>query len=151
MTAPSAPRPPVTVRMFRQRFSSTPFGARLARHLVAVQLDVWGIPHGSALSDTAAVIVGELAANAVTHGRVPGRDFEVCLVHTPDVPLRIEVSDSRGECRPPGVDRLVPPAPLGEAGRGLVLVAALADRWGVRDRPAGPGKTVWAEVGPDAG
>ncbi|GAA2423739.1 hypothetical protein GCM10010421_07600 [Streptomyces glaucus] len=30
-------------------------------------------------------------------------------------------------------------------GRGLLLVKALADRWGCAPRPDGPGKTVWAE------
>ncbi len=33
-----------------------------------------------------------------------------------------------------------------ESGRGLLLVAALADDWGVTDRPGGLGKTVWASV-----
>jgi hypothetical protein len=31
-------------------------------------------------------------------------------------------------------------------GRGLLLVEALAHRWGVRDRAGGIGKTVWAEL-----
>ncbi|MFJ2568712.1 ATP-binding protein, partial [Streptomyces sp. NPDC087568] len=56
MTAPSAPQRPVTVSTFSQRFSSTPFGARLARHLALVQLHAWGIPHGTGLSDAAATI-----------------------------------------------------------------------------------------------
>ncbi|MET8437463.1 ATP-binding protein [Streptomyces sp900116325] len=30
-------------------------------------------------------------------------------------------------------------------GRGLLLVEALADRWGCTPRESGPGKTVWAE------
>ncbi|MGW5126978.1 ATP-binding protein [Streptomyces sp. NPDC004069] len=151
MTAPSAPQPSVTVRMFSQRFSSTPLGARLARHLALTQLHTWGIPHGTSLSDTAATIVGELAANAVTHGRVPGRDFELRLAHAPDVLLRIEVSDTRGERLPPGPADLPPSLPLlDETGRGLLLVDALADRWEVLDRVspalALPGKTVRAEL-----
>ncbi|MFJ1652383.1 ATP-binding protein [Streptomyces sp. NPDC088337] len=150
MTAPSAPQRPVTVSTFSQRFSSTPFGARLARHLALVQLHAWGIPHGTGLSDAAATIVGELAANAVTHGRVPGRDFELRLTHTPDVLLSIEVSDTRGERRPPAREEATAPAPLDETGRGLFLVDALADRWEVLDRVsrgvALPGKTVRAEL-----
>ncbi len=136
--------------MFTQRFSSTPLGARLARHLVLAQLHIWGVPHGSSLSDTAAAIVAELAANAVTHGRVPGRDFELRLAHTPDRLLLIEVSDTRAECRPPRSEDLGCPAPLDESGRGLVLVDALADRWEVVDRVAGGvallGKTIRAEL-----
>ena len=34
---------------------------------------------------------------------------------------------------------------LGESGRGLVIVDAVADRWGVTVRPGGRGKTVWFE------
>lgn len=137
--------------MFCRRFSSTPLGARLARHLALAQLHTWGIPHGTPFSDTAATIVGELAANAVTHGRVPGRDFELRLTHTPGVLLRIEVSDTRGERRPPGPAGPAPsPALLGETGRGLFLVDALADRWEVLDRVSPgvtlPGKTVRAEL-----
>ncbi|WP_415949145.1 ATP-binding protein [Streptomyces sp. KLOTTS4A1] len=148
MTAPStsAAHPaPVTVRVFTQRFSSTPRGARLARRLALHQLDTWGLPHGGPASDTAALLVAELAANAVTHGRVPGRDFELA-VKLLGRTLRIEVSDTRSERRPPGPGTSRPvPGPLAESGRGLLLVDALADRWDVLDRlPVG--KTVVAEL-----
>ncbi|MGW2558210.1 ATP-binding protein [Streptomyces sp. NPDC001514] len=127
---------------FTQRFSATRRGARLARHLAVHRLDAWGIPYGSELSDTAGLIVAELAANAVTHGRVPGRDFEVRLLLAATT-LRIEVSDARGERVPttPGT----PLAPDAETGRGLLLVVALATAWGTADRLIG--KTVWAELG----
>jgi anti-sigma regulatory factor (Ser/Thr protein kinase) len=148
MTAPSTPatrQKPVTVRVFTQRFSSTPRGARLARRLALHQLDAWGLPYGSETSDTAALLVAELAANAVTHGRVPGRDFEVALKLVGRT-LRIEVSDTRGELRPPGPGAPHPVfPPLAETGRGMVLVEALADRWGVLDRVP-VGKTVVAEL-----
>lgn len=123
---------------FTQRLSATRRGARLARHLAVHQLDGWGIPYGSDLSDAAALIVAELAANSVTHGRVPGRDFELRLVLADT--LRIEVSDARGEREP----EPRPPAPESEAGRGLLLVEALATTWGTKGRVVG--KTVWAEL-----
>jgi anti-sigma regulatory factor (Ser/Thr protein kinase) len=131
--------------VFTQRFSSTPRGARLARRLALHQLDTWGVPYGSDTSDTAALLVAELAANAVTHGRVPGRDFEVALKLVGQT-LRIEVSDTRGELRPhgPGAPHSVFP-PLAETGRGMLLVEALADRWDVLDRVP-VGKTVVAEL-----
>ncbi|MGW0791212.1 ATP-binding protein [Streptomyces sp. NPDC002911] len=148
MTAPSTPtsgQAPLPVRVFTQRFSSTPRGARLARRLVLHQLDAWGVPHGSEVSDTAALLVAELASNAVTHGRVAGRDFEVTaeiLGRT----LRIAVSDTRGELRPPAPGEPRPPMPpLAETGRGMLLVEALADRWDVLDRVP-VGKTVVAEL-----
>lgn len=46
-------------------------GAHLARRLLLHQLDAWGVPHGSEASDTAALLVAEVAANAAPHGRVP--------------------------------------------------------------------------------
>ncbi|MFI5569909.1 hypothetical protein ACIA6T_21705 [Streptomyces sp. NPDC051740] len=41
------------------RFTSTPRGARLARHLVAVRLDAWGIPYGTNDHDAIVLIVAE--------------------------------------------------------------------------------------------
>lgn len=55
--------------------------------------------------------------------------------------LRLEVSDAGGG-RP--VVRV--PGELETGGRGLLLVEVLAYRWGVDERSAGIGKTVWAEV-----
>ncbi|MEU6846675.1 ATP-binding protein [Streptomyces sp. NPDC046716] len=122
-----------------QRFtvllSPTPRAARLARLLATEQLRSWGHPF---LLDEAAHIVAELAANAVTHARVPGRDFRLGLCVTGDA-LRIEVTDARGDRMPQ-----VGPAEA-ESGRGLILVEALADRWGVDEGPL-PRKTVWAEL-----
>ncbi|MEV2217968.1 ATP-binding protein [Streptomyces sp. NPDC050997] len=123
------------IRNFSQLLSSTPRGARLARLLATEQLRTWGIP-----LDPAEHIVAELAANAVTHGRVPGRDFRLTL-YVIGGTLRIEVTDTRGDRLP-----YVQEADLdGESGRGLLIVDALADRWGVAHGPA-PRKTVWAEA-----
>ncbi|MFE4690610.1 ATP-binding protein [Streptomyces sp. NPDC056749] len=148
MSAPSMSstgQAPALAGVFVQRFSSTPRGARLARRLVLHRLDSWGVPHGSEASDTAALLVAELAANAVTHGRVPGRDFEVAA-ELRGRTLRIEVSDTRGELRPsaPGMPRAPMPL-LAETGRGMLLVEALADRWDVLDRVP-VGKAVVAEL-----
>ncbi|MFI9583127.1 ATP-binding protein [Streptomyces sp. NPDC052236] len=136
--------PALTVRVFTQCFSATARGARLARRLALHQLHTWGIPYGTELSDKAALLVAELASNAVTHGRVPGRDFELRLTLTPGY-LCIEVSDTRAERRPPAPGSVLPPPPLAESGRGLVLVEALADRWSVLERTP-VGKTVRVEL-----
>ncbi|WP_406093328.1 ATP-binding protein [Streptomyces sp. NBC_01013] len=139
-------QPPVTVSPFVQRCSATRLGATLARRLAVWKLDVWGIPYGSPLSDTVALLVAELAANAVLHGRVPGRDFELRLsyAHTTGV-VRVEISDTH-EARP-DPSAVEQPDAVAEGGRGLLIVEAVACRWGVSDR-GGPGKTVWAETGP---
>ncbi|MGW0365302.1 ATP-binding protein [Streptomyces sp. NPDC002990] len=138
MTAPSRPGP-VLVRMFTQRFSCTPRGARLARQLTLVELDDWGIPESTALSADAGLLVAELVANAVTHGRVPGRDFELKLTLLEGV-LRVEVSDARRDRRP----AVRPQEYQAEAGYGLRIVEGIAVGWGVTDRLIG--KTVWAEL-----
>ena len=127
---------------FTQRFTATRRGARLARRLAVQQLDAWGYGYGTQTSETVAHIVAELAANAATHGRVPGRDFELRLLLRESGALRIEVSDTRTERLPSQPD----PGPDAESGRGLFLVAALADAWGVTPHPVG--KTVWAAVHP---
>ncbi|MEV0734894.1 ATP-binding protein [Streptomyces sp. NPDC050549] len=139
-------QPTATVHTFSQRLSPTPRGARLARHLALNQLHDWGIPPGSDASDAVAVIVAELAANAVTHGRVPGRDFELRLSLVTGS-VRIEVTDTRsGGPRPPGPGAVRHPEALADSGRGLVLVEALAVRWEVVDREPPPGKTIRAQV-----
>ncbi|KUO20354.1 ATP-binding protein [Streptomyces dysideae] len=123
------------IHNFSVQLSPTPRGARLARLLATEQLRSWGLP-----LDPAAHIVAELAANAVTHGRIPGRDF-LLLLHVVGDTLRIEVTDTCGDLLPYPQH----PVPEAESGRGLLLVDAFADRWGVAEGPA-PRKTVWAEI-----
>jgi anti-sigma regulatory factor (Ser/Thr protein kinase) len=97
--------------------------------------------------DTAGLVVAELAANAVLHGRVSGRDFLLGLALTTTAAgetLRIEVTDARAERIPAAIRQDA--GPEQESGRGLLLVEALADRWGVMRDPASCTKTVWAEL-----
>ncbi|MFC7637399.1 ATP-binding protein [Streptomyces thermogriseus] len=131
-------------RTFAAQFASTTRGARLARRAAVRCVEEWGHPPESDASCTVALIVGELAANAVRHGRVPGRDFALSLTldATAGV-IRIEVADAASDRRPP----MTAPSchPDGESGRGLLLVDVLARDWGwTPRRPVG--KTVWAEV-----
>ncbi|MET9774759.1 ATP-binding protein [Streptomyces sp. NPDC006367] len=127
--------PTTPVRDFSVQLSPTPRGARLARLLATEQLRSWGLP-----LDPARLVIAELANNASAHGRVPGRDFRLAL-HVVGDTLRIEVTDTRGERIP----ELRAPAPDAESGRGLLLVEALAHRWGVTEGRF-PRKTVWAEL-----
>ncbi|MEU8709913.1 ATP-binding protein [Streptomyces sp. NPDC048565] len=126
---------------FELRFSSTPRAARLARRLASHRAHEWGHRYGSEVNDTVSLVVGELAANAVTHGLVPGRDALLRLSRARGGRLRVEVGDTRGERLPAASTGL----PVDEeTGRGLILVAALAEEWGVTAREGAPGKTVWA-------
>ncbi|MFE5797248.1 ATP-binding protein [Streptomyces sp. NPDC056503] len=130
-----------SVRVFSQLISSTRRGARLARLLTLTELHFWGAPPG--ITERAEQVVAELAANAVLHGGVPGRDFRLGLeLDAAAGTLRVEVTDARGD-RLPAVARTAE----ADGGRGLPLVAALTDRWGVVPYPPG-GKTVWAVLGP---
>ncbi|MEU9558691.1 ATP-binding protein [Streptomyces fumanus] len=127
-----------------QLFPSTRRGARLARLLTVTELRSRDVSQD--LTERAELVVAELAANAVLHGRVPGRCFLLTLALDPAAGrLRVEVSDARGDLRPlpspagAGVD------PLSTTGRGLSLVAALADHWDCVPYPPG-GKTVRADL-----
>ncbi|WP_327361413.1 ATP-binding protein [Streptomyces sp. NBC_01296] len=136
---PSSPQLDAAPGVFCLLLSSTRRGARLGRVLAVTELRRWDLP--PSITERAEQIVAELTSNAVLHGRVQGRDFRLGLSLSPAPrTLRIEVTDA---CR----DRMpvLPQHSEGESGRGLLLVAALADRWGVVPYPPS-GKTVWAEA-----
>lgn len=110
---------------------------RLAREFTREALTDWAVADRS---DDVLLCVSELATNAVLHGVPPGRGFRLQLALDTAGVVRIEVHDSGpGEVRPPDPDTEA------EDGRGLLLVAALADKWGVGERD--PGKVVWCEFG----
>ena len=87
--------------------------------------------------DEAALMTTELATNAVEHAHTP----YTLTVDVTNRTLRVDVRDA-STC-PPTVGAASPDA-LG--GRGLMLVAALADRWGYNTMTGG--KSVWFEVEP---
>ncbi|MET7937837.1 ATP-binding protein [Streptomyces sp. NPDC005322] len=138
--APQDPRIPdpddPVVQEGRVDYVPTPISVTRARHYAARMVAEWGHP---ALAEDAALIVSELGTNAVRHGQVPGRLFRVQLTLT-KARLRIAVTDPRGERLP----RPRRPSPADKNGRGLLIVRALATRWGVRTRIVG--KEIWAEL-----
>ncbi|MFJ2176701.1 ATP-binding protein [Streptomyces sp. NPDC087851] len=88
--------------------------------------------------DDVRLIVSELVTNAVRYGTEPGDSVLVVLAVT-DACVRVEVRDPvrrRPRFRVASQER--------DRGRGLIIVEALAECWGVADRPFG--KAVWAEV-----
>jgi anti-sigma regulatory factor (Ser/Thr protein kinase) len=94
-----------------------------------------------ALEDAGVLVLSELLTNALQHARVPGRQVATRFVRTEDGTVRIEVHDAspvRPEVR--SYEDL-----YASGGRGLGLVGALSERWGVSER-AGVGKSVWAEL-----
>ncbi|MGY1396638.1 ATP-binding protein [Streptomyces coelicolor] len=132
------------VHTFTQLLSATRRGARLARLLAVTELRSRGVSRE--LTERAELVVAELAANAVLHGRVPGRCFRLTLVIDPSAGrLRVEVSDARGDLRPLAFPADTEVDPLSTSGRGLTLVAALADHWDCVPHPPS-GKTVRADL-----
>ena len=82
--------------------------------------------------DELAVLVTELVTNAVVH---VGGDVRVSLCFD-RATVRVEVEDG-GE----GSPRVLAASPVAEGGRGLRIVDALAEEWGVESD--GTGKVVW--------
>ncbi|MFG2894715.1 SpoIIE family protein phosphatase [Streptomyces sp. NPDC048248] len=112
-----------------------PAAVARTRSWASRQLTTWGLEE---LTFTTELVVSELVTNALRYGRPPIR---VRLIH--DRALMCEVSD--GGSTSPHLRRA---RVFDEGGRGLLLVAQLAERWGTRHGRAG--KTVWAELSESA-
>lgn len=122
------------------RLPRHPASVGLARRRVRDHLKDWGhSPDDPALADVV-LLVSELATNAVRHGPLHEREFEVAVTALADGSCFIEVSDE-GLAAP----RLRPVSEWEETGRGLHLVESVAVAWGVWSRGR-YGKTVWALV-----
>ncbi|MEV5568115.1 ATP-binding protein [Streptomyces sp. NPDC052196] len=98
-------------------------------------MDGWGL---RARAEDIRLCVSELATNAVVHGTAPGHDGFLVRLDSDDDVVRLEVHDNHR--KQPAVRE---PGATDVSGRGLQLVAALSDGWGVEDR-ASAGKIVWS-------
>ncbi|MGW2180996.1 ATP-binding protein [Streptomyces sp. NPDC001732] len=126
--APEAAPEPV-LREDRLDFAPTADRVSFSRRRTARLVREWGHP---GLAGDAALLVSELATNALLHGVVRGRLLRVRLTLTAAT-LRVAVSDPWGERLP-----VLREATSEECyGRGLLIVASIADRWGVDRRPVG--------------
>jgi anti-sigma regulatory factor (Ser/Thr protein kinase) len=108
--------------------------ARHIRRIVRSFLLEWGMPE---LSDAVELAMTELVANVVRH--VPDRRCGLLLLRQPKG-VRVEVSD--GSSQLPDLKAELDPE--SESGRGLVILDAVTDKWGVT-RKSGGGKIVWFE------
>jgi len=115
-----------------------PQAARLARRNVCDLLDSWHLEDELVRYDVA-LVTSELVTNAIRHGgdkvtmhvAIDHDTVTVAVEDRADVmPLTLHVAD-----------------PLAESGRGLAIVAAVADDWGVEPLKSG-GKKVWARIAP---
>lgn len=142
MTPRPLPRPHspgITVDPPGERFvlPPRPESATAARLLVTHWLGQWGIPE--TVRETARLLISELVANAVLH---TDSQRVICRVEASGRGLRIEVADQG-----PGLTEAPRLADEDEeSGRGLLLLDALADAWGIITPDQGAGCTVWAEI-----
>ncbi|MDX3386801.1 ATP-binding protein [Streptomyces niveiscabiei] len=119
------------------RLVASPLAVAVSRLVVRHTLKVWDLDDHT---DTAGLAMSELVTNAVKatndpHGVI---GVQLCAVASS---LYVEVWDDRADALP--VRKR--PESDAEGGRGLLLVDAVAETWGVERPPAG-GKVVWAEL-----
>ncbi|MEU0600352.1 SpoIIE family protein phosphatase [Streptomyces sp. NPDC006393] len=101
------------------------------RQNATAQLTTWGLTDAAFITE---LIVSELVTNAIRYGKPP---VQFRMIHHNST-LICEVSDTSSTTPHMRRARF-----YDEGGRGLLLVAQLADRWGTRHTPTG--KTIWAE------
>jgi len=117
------------------RLDADPRAAQQARAFVA---DVLGGP--SELVEIAQLLVSELVTNAVVHA-ASALDVEV-MADEDGATIRVRDADTGPLVMPRHLH-----SELDEGGRGLMLIAQLADAWGTEHR--GGRKTVWFRLGAD--
>jgi anti-sigma regulatory factor (Ser/Thr protein kinase) len=115
-----------------------PSAAGGARMFVVQVCAAWAVPHD--IGTAAELVASELVSNAIQHAHTPSR---LTLTYTGAV-LRVAVRDY---CPCPAPTRPRPVAIGALRGRGLHLVAALANDWGLDRHP--DGKTVWVNLAID--
>lgn len=116
------PHAPSSVAVARKRLSSELAGSGVYASVV----------------DDASVIISELISNALRHARpLPSGQVKVCWLRRGDL-LELEVSDGGAMTEP----RRGPGTLSSLGGRGLGIVEALAEGWGVRREDGAT--TVWA-------
>jgi PAS domain-containing protein/anti-sigma regulatory factor (Ser/Thr protein kinase) len=125
-------RLPSQLRAVRRTLPLDPVSASSARRFVTDVLEQWG--HAE-LSHQVALMTSELVTNSVLHTT---GELEVAVFRDVDR-LRVEVVDRSD--RMPAVQAPDTDAP---GGRGLLIIQALSQAWGVEGR--GDGKAVWFEV-----
>ncbi|MFD4696664.1 ATP-binding protein [Streptomyces niveus] len=123
-----------TSRRFTRSDASVPAARAFTREVI----DAADAAIDRSALDDVLLCVSELATNAVRHG-VPVGGALLVKVGADEHRVRVECHDANRR-RP----RLRHPADDDQTGRGLLLVEAIASRWGTDERPFG--KYVWFEL-----
>ncbi|WP_217545478.1 ATP-binding protein [Streptomyces sp. GbtcB6] len=122
-------------RLWDLSFSAEPAEMAALRRLLRAHLGLWGLAE---LTESAQLCLSELVSNVITHVG-PGTPTTLA-VSISGTRLRIEVHDPDTRALP----RLIDSAGDAEAGRGMALVAAMSERWGVQLLP--DRKITWVEL-----
>ncbi|MEU2660340.1 SpoIIE family protein phosphatase [Streptomyces sp. NPDC007325] len=125
-------------RIHQYIHQADPQGLSDARAAVGQALRDWGMTE---LADDAELLTGELLVNVLLHTE-GGAVLTLEVLPEPVRRVRLSVQD-RSSAWP----RRRTPGEAATSGRGLLLLDALASRWGVE--PRGEGKAVWCEIGPE--
>ena len=117
-------------------FVAQPLQVAHARRFIA------GVLTGLSAADDVVLCVSELASNAVLHSssRAPGGHFVIRAWISAAGRIRTEVEDCGGPWVPDTEQDE-------ERGRGLLIVARLATRWGITGSDRG--RVAWLELDPD--
>jgi anti-sigma regulatory factor (Ser/Thr protein kinase) len=118
----------------RTDLPANPSAASCARAIAQAVVRAWGFPD---LVENAQLLVSELFTNALQHA--PGSATIGLLIDTRADGVRLGLAD--GSALRPEVRALTTDRP---SGRGLVLVQALASRWGAEEHE--DGKVVWVDL-----
>jgi anti-sigma regulatory factor (Ser/Thr protein kinase) len=116
-------------------FTAEPEEVAALRRLMRLHLGVWGL---QGVTHAAQLCVSELVSNIITH--VGAGTPATLAVSMNGVHLRIEVHDPDTRALPTLLDANVD----SEGGRGMALVDAIAERWGVELSP--DRKVTWCEL-----
>lgn len=116
-------------------FLAEPEEVAVLRRIVRLHLEGCGL---RGITDAAELCVSELVSNIITH--VGAGTPATLAISTNGVRLRIEVHDPDTRALPTLLDANAD----SESGRGMALIDAVADRWGVQLTPAH--KITWCEL-----
>ena len=112
-----------------------PQSVSTGRHFLTLTLAEWGL---SPLTETVALAATEVLTNAVVHAGTP---IEVVVQLAEELTVSVRDDGPPWTAEPAGPGGVGLPPWDSEGGRGLALIEAVSDAWGVRTEPAG--KTVW--------
>ena len=119
----------------------------VVRTFVRAMLPAW---HMESLTEAAELIASELASNAVAASTDSDGQPVYISGHMPVVRVRLLTDGVRVLLevwdQAPEIPVIRGAAGCDESGRGLVLIDAIADKWGWSPATGRPGKVVWAEM-----